>query len=146
MNAKLSKFLRDVSQYQNATATPYTREFPGVAKNLLRLPVYKTRMSWRRTWDPKLKKYVQSAVKRMFHDSKEKPVLEGSEMRLVKGLLTSVPREDLVARTNPLLLKDGSARGRYRMLKKSVRRSGLPTVIKQLQQAAVNNLEATQNG
>jgi hypothetical protein len=136
MNSKIAKYLRSLVGYRNASATPYTREFPGLAKNFLRLPVFESRVVERREWDPKAKAYKMVKVKRMVHGRNEKPRILPPERKLVDGKITLVPHEEMIARTKPLIIKDNSERGRYRMLKRIVRIHGLDTLMATLTDAA----------
>lgn len=136
MNAKRAKLLRKIAEYRNASATPYTREFPGLAKNLLRVPVAETRLVERKEWDSKRREYVTKTVLRLVHDNRERVVMKPYERKIIDGKEVMVPREDLVARSAPLRLKETTARGRYRLVKAGVRRHGFASIIQSLHQAA----------
>lgn len=127
MNAKLAKLLRRNAKYKNQTSTPGVCPFPGVAKNLLEIPVFETRPSFHSTYERRDGKFVRvihrrTAMAVVGRIGREEIVRPEMEVKTVKegrfaGSTYMGPRTTLVARPLPARLGDGP-KADYRKLKR----------------------------
>lgn len=122
MNSKTCKRLRAAAGYRNATATPSTMPFPGVAR-MYSHPVYLTHYTRKSSYvrlplSEKTTK-VFTTLERLAHDDRERPVVK---MDLDPKTGLSKPKAALVPVSMPARLNAAEPKGVYRGLKRLARK------------------------